>query len=95
MYMSAENVVIVLVVGLVLGWLADQLVQGSRFGMIGDLIIGIVGAFLGTWLLPMIGVHIGAPLVAWTINAIIGSLVLLLIGRLVHDAGTWQRHHHP
>lgn len=93
MYMSIENLLIVLVVGLVCGWLADQIVQGARFGMIGDLIIGVVGAFIGTWLLPLVGVHLGMGLVAWAINAIIGSLVLLLIGRLVHDAGTWQRHH--
>ena len=93
MYMSVENLLIVLVAGLVCGWLADQIVQGARFGMVGDLVIGVVGAFIGTWLLPKIGLTIGTALVAWSINAVIGALVLLLIARLVHDAGTWQRHH--
>ncbi|MDH6232001.1 putative membrane protein YeaQ/YmgE (transglycosylase-associated protein family) [Mesorhizobium soli] len=93
MSMSIESLVTILVVGLVLGWLADQIVQGARFGMVGDLIIGIVGAFLGFWLLPLLGVHIGAGLTTVAINAIIGSIVLLVIGRIVHDAGSWQREH--
>jgi len=91
--MTAESLVTIVVLGLVLGWLADQIVQGARFGLVGDLIIGIVGAFLGFWLLPMIGVHIGVGLTTVAINAIIGAIVLLVIGRIVHDAGTWQRQH--
>lgn len=93
MSMSIESLVTILVAGLACGWLADQIVQGARFGMAGDLVIGIVGAFVGAWLLPMIGVHLGLGLVATAVNAVIGALVFLLIGRLVHDAGTWQGHH--
>jgi len=91
--MTAETIVTIVVLGLILGWLADQIVQGSRFGLVGDLIIGIVGAFLGFWLLPMIGLHVGAGLTTVAINSIIGAIILLIIGRIVHDAGTWQREH--
>src|ERR1700752_1026669 len=79
-------------VGLVAGWLAGQIVQGTGFGVIGDLIIGIVGAFIGDWLLPQLGVHLGVGIVAAIINATTGALVLLLIVRLVRGTafgGGW------
>ena len=43
--MSGESLLIILLVGLIAGWLAGQIVQGTGFGLVGDLIIGIVGAF--------------------------------------------------
>jgi uncharacterized membrane protein YeaQ/YmgE (transglycosylase-associated protein family) len=52
MHMSNESLLIILGVGLIAGWLAGQIVQGTGFGIVGDLIIGIVGAFIGSWLLP-------------------------------------------
>ena len=52
MHMSSESLLVILFVGLVAGWLAGQIVQGTGFGLIGDLIIGILGAFIGSWLLP-------------------------------------------
>ncbi len=52
MHMSGESLLIILVVGVMAGWLAGQIVQGTGFGIVGDLIIGVVGAFIGGWLLP-------------------------------------------
>ena len=60
MYMSSESLLIILVVGLVAGWLAGQIMQGTGFGLIGDLIIGVAGAFVGGWLLPQLGIHLGS-----------------------------------
>src|SRR4051812_36851010 len=57
--MSGESLLIILAVGLVAGWLAGQIVQGTGFGIIGDLVIGILGAFIGGWLLPRLGIHLG------------------------------------
>jgi uncharacterized membrane protein YeaQ/YmgE (transglycosylase-associated protein family) len=85
--MSGESILIVLMVGLVAGWLAGQITRGTGFGIIGDLAIGIVGAFIGSWLLPQLGVHVGAGFVRAIVNATIGALVLLLIIKLVHDQG--------
>ena len=51
MHMSNESLLIILGVGLIAGWLAGQIVQGTGFGIVGDLIIGIVCAFIGSWLL--------------------------------------------
>ena len=63
MHMSGESLLIILVVGLIAGWLAGQIVQGTGFAIVGDLIIGIVGAFIGSWLLPRLGIHLSAGIV--------------------------------
>ena len=90
MFMSSESLLIILIVGLVAGWLAGQIVQGTGFGLIGDLIIGIAGAFVGGWLLPQLGVHLGSGTVSAIIDATIGALILLLIMRLVRGGNGWR-----
>ena len=90
MHMSGESLLIILLVGVVAGWLAGQIVQGTGFGIVGDLVIGILGAFIGSWLLPQIGVHLGSGIVAAIVNATIGALILLLIIRLVRGGGGWR-----
>ena len=90
MHMSNESLLIILGVGLIAGWLAGQIVQGTGFGIVGDLIIGIVGAFIGSWLLPQLGIHLGSGIIAAILNATIGALILLLIIRLVRGGGGWR-----
>ena len=77
--MSNESLGVILVVGLIAGWLAGQIARGTGLGIIGDLVIGILGAYVGNWLLPRLGIYLGTGLVAAIINATIGALVLLLI----------------
>jgi uncharacterized membrane protein YeaQ/YmgE (transglycosylase-associated protein family) len=91
MHMSGESLLVVLVVGLIAGWLAGQIVQGTGFGIVGDLLIGIAGAFIGSWLLPQLGLHLGSGIVLAVINATIGALLLLLVIRLVRGGGRWHR----
>src|ERR1700688_1142272 len=90
MHMSGEGLLIILVVGLVAGWLAGQIVQGTGFGIVGDLLIGIAGAFLGSWLLPHLGLYLGSGIISAVINATIGALLLLLVIRLVRGRGGWS-----
>ena len=54
MNMSSESLLVILFVGLGAGWLAGQIVRGTGFGIVGDLIVGILGAFIGSWLLPQL-----------------------------------------
>ena len=91
MQMSGESLIIILMVGLIAGWLAGQIVQGTGFGIVGDLLIGIVGAFIGSWVLPRLGIHFGSGIVAAIVNATIGALILLLIVRLVRGGSGWRR----
>ena len=91
MNMSGESLAIIIVVGLVAGWLAGQIVQGTGFGIVGDIVIGILGAFVGSWLLPELGIHLGSGLLAAIINATIGALVLLFLISLVGGRRSWGR----
>src|SRR5689334_17738963 len=89
--MSSESLLIILVVGLIAGWLAGQIVRGTGFGIVGDLLIGIVGALIGTWLLPQLGIHLGTAFVAAIVNATIGALLLLLVLGLARGPVRWGR----
>ena len=88
--MSNDSLLVILVVGLVAGWLAGQIVKGTGFGILGDLVIGILGAFIGDWLIPQLGIHLGTGLLAAIINATIGALFLLFVIRLVRGGGGWR-----
>ena len=57
--------------------------QGTGFGLVGDLVVGLLGALIGSWLLPQLGIHLGTGLVSAIVNATIGAVLLLLIVRLV------------
>jgi uncharacterized membrane protein YeaQ/YmgE (transglycosylase-associated protein family) len=87
MYLSNQSLLVILVVGMVAGWLAGRVMEGGGFGLIGDLIVGLIGAFIGDWLLPQLGIHLGTGIIALILNAFIGAVVLLLILRLV---GGWR-----
>lgn len=89
MYLSNHSLIVILIVGLIAGWLAGRIVAGGGFGLVGDIVIGIIGAFIGDWLLPRLGVHLGTGLVFLIVNAAIGAIVLLLILRLF--SGGWRR----
>jgi uncharacterized membrane protein YeaQ/YmgE (transglycosylase-associated protein family) len=95
-HISNESLLVILVVGLVAGWLAGKIVRGAGFGLIGDLVIGIVGAFIGDWLLPRIGIHLGTGIISAIVNATIGAVLLLLVvgllrGRFGGGWGGWGR----
>ena len=67
--MSGESLLVVLLVGLIAGWLAGQIVRGTGYGLIADICIGIVGALIGNWLLPRLSIHIGTGIIASIISA--------------------------
>ncbi|HEY7999208.1 MAG TPA: GlsB/YeaQ/YmgE family stress response membrane protein [Pseudolabrys sp.] len=89
MYLSGESILVILFVGLIAGWLAGHFVQGTGFGLIGDLAIGIIGAFIASWLFPRLGIALGAGLVREIVNATIGAILLLIIIRIVRRGGRW------
>jgi uncharacterized membrane protein YeaQ/YmgE (transglycosylase-associated protein family) len=81
--MSAETLLLWIVVGLVSGWLASAVVGGGM-GLVGDIVVGVVGAFLGGFVFR--GLHIHAPfhgLASTIFVAFVGAVVLLLVLRLI------------
>ncbi|ESQ86662.1 membrane protein [Asticcacaulis sp. AC460] len=81
--MTLETILIWLVIGAVAGWLAGAVVKGGGFGLIGDIVVGIIGAFIGGWLAGVLGIHIGGGIIGTIITATAGAIVLLLIVRLI------------
>lgn len=78
-----------IIVGLIAGWLAGELMRGSGFGLVGDIIVGVVGALLGGFIAtalfnvadPLSGINMGTVLVAF-----VGSVILIAILRVVRGA---------
>ena len=87
MYISSESLIVILFVGLVAGWLAGKIVRGTGFGIIGDIIVGIAGAFIASWLFPRLGFHLSSGLVGEIIYSAIGAIILLLVVRLIRTGG--------
>jgi uncharacterized membrane protein YeaQ/YmgE (transglycosylase-associated protein family) len=85
MNLDMQSLLILIVVGIVAGWLAGIVVRGYGLGLVGNLVVGVLGAFLATWLLPRLGVafSVGNPLVTSICYATIGAVVLLLLVGLV------------
>jgi uncharacterized membrane protein YeaQ/YmgE (transglycosylase-associated protein family) len=84
--MALEAIIVILIIGAVAGWLAGQLVRGMGFGLIGNIVVGIVGAFIAGWLLPRLGINIGGGVIGSIINATIGAVILLVILGLIKRA---------
>jgi uncharacterized membrane protein YeaQ/YmgE (transglycosylase-associated protein family) len=81
---SLETFLLWIAIGLIAGWLASAVVGGG-YGVVGDIVVGVVGAFLGGWLFHAF--HVASPIsgIAGTIFvAFIGAVVLLLLLRLIH-----------
>jgi len=84
--MTVEALLIWLVIGAVAGWLAGLIVRGFGFGLIGNIVVGIVGAVIAGWLLPRLGIRIGSGMVATIVHATIGAVVLLVVVGLIRRA---------
>jgi uncharacterized membrane protein YeaQ/YmgE (transglycosylase-associated protein family) len=84
--MDAHGIIAWLVIGAIAGWLAGTFIKGGGFGLIGDIIVGIVGAFIGGWLAGLLGIGIGGGWIASIITATVGAIVLILILRMVKRA---------
>ena len=76
------EIVYFLIIGLVAGWLAGLIMKGGGFGLLGDLIVGVVGALLGGLLFGLLGIALGG-LIGSLITATIGAIVLIFLLRLI------------
>jgi uncharacterized membrane protein YeaQ/YmgE (transglycosylase-associated protein family) len=82
---TGESLILVLVIGLIAGWLAAKIVTGGGLGIIGDIVVGIVGAFIAAWLFPKLGLRLGTGIFREIIDATIGAVILLALVRLVRS----------
>ena len=81
--MDLQELAILLLTGAVAGWLAAFILKKGGFSLLGNIIVGVVGAFIGDWLFDLIGVTIGKRWVGDLVSATVGAVILLFIAGLV------------
>jgi uncharacterized membrane protein YeaQ/YmgE (transglycosylase-associated protein family) len=86
MPIDIQALIVWLVIGAIAGWLAGQIMTGGGLGLVGNIVLGIVGAIVAGWLFPYLGFAIGGPFVGAIINALIGSIIVLFVLGLLKRA---------
>jgi uncharacterized membrane protein YeaQ/YmgE (transglycosylase-associated protein family) len=80
------SLLVFLAIGAVSGWLAGKIMRGGGFGLLGDIVVGIVGAVVGGYLFGLLGISVGGGLVGSIVTATAGAMALLFVIRLVKRA---------
>jgi uncharacterized membrane protein YeaQ/YmgE (transglycosylase-associated protein family) len=84
--MDSHSLIAWLIIGAIAGWLAGTFVRGGGFGLLGDIVVGIIGAFIGGWLAGVLHIHVGSGWVSTILTAAAGAIVLLVVLRAVRRA---------
>lgn len=81
--LGIESILIFLLVGAIAGWLAGVIVKGFGFGLLGNIVVGIVGAVIAGWLFPRLGWGVGGGFLWAILHATIGAVILLVLLRII------------
>lgn len=81
--MVTQSLFVMLIIGGVAGWLAGLIVKGYGFGLLGNIVIGIVGALVAGWAFPLLGLGFGGGVLASIFHATLGAVIVLILIRLV------------
>lgn len=77
------EIVVTLIIGAVAGWLGSQIFSGSSLGILGNIVVGILGSFVGYWLLGKLGVSLGTGVLGAILTSAVGAIVILAIVNLL------------
>ena len=77
------NWILFLVIGAVAGWIAGQIMKGGGFGVVGNIIVGVIGGILGGWAFGALGISAGGGLVGPLVTSVVGAVILLFIVGLI------------
>ena len=80
--MDFSSLVIFLLIGIIAGWLAGVIMKGDGFGLLGSMVIGVIGAFIGGYLFGLLGLSAGG-FFGSLVTATVGALVLLYVVKLI------------
>ena len=91
--MSNESILMMIVIGGVAGWLAGLVTRGSGYGIVGDIVVGLLGAFIGSWLLRALSlsINLGPPVLNGIVVSLIGALLLMFVVGLLRPRSLWER----
>ena len=77
------NILVTLLVGALAGWLGSLIIRGSGLGLIGNIVIGILGSFVGTWVLGKLHYSFGGGFMGSILTGAVGAIVILIIARII------------
>lgn len=77
------GIIAVLIIGAIAGWLGSMIYKGSGLGLIGNIIVGIAGSFVGYWLLGKLGINLGAGWIGTIVTGAIGAIIILFLLNLI------------
>ncbi len=77
------EILVTLLIGAAAGWLGSMIYRGSGLGLIGNIIVGIAGSFVGYWLLGKLNIHLGSGWIGAVLTGAIGAIVILFLFNLV------------
>lgn len=77
------EILVTLIIGAAAGWLGSMIFKGSGLGLLGNIVVGIVGSFVGYWLLGKIGVDLGTGWIGAILTGALGALIILFVINLL------------
>ena len=77
------EIVILLIIGAIAGWLGSLIYRGRGLGIIGNIIVGVLGGFVGHWLLGEVGIYLGGGLIGAILTGAIGAIIILLLVNII------------
>lgn len=83
---DVHSLIGIIVIGIIIGWVASKLVHGKGMGILGDMVVGILGAFIGNVLADKLHIHIADGMLGTLALSLLGSVVLLVVIRLLKPA---------
>jgi uncharacterized membrane protein YeaQ/YmgE (transglycosylase-associated protein family) len=83
LHLPYQSLAVILLVGLAAGWIAAKFMTKYGMGIVGDIVVGVSGAYIGNWLAPRLGVYFGTGLARVGLDATVGAIILLLLVRLI------------
>jgi uncharacterized membrane protein YeaQ/YmgE (transglycosylase-associated protein family) len=77
------EIIVTLLIGAAAGWLGSMIYKGSGLGIIGNIVVGIIGSFVGYWILGKLGINLGAGLIGAILTGALGAIVILILINLI------------
>ena len=91
--MGQDSIVLMIAIGAVAGWLAGILMRGSGYGIFGDIVVGLLGALIGNWLLHALNItiNLGPPILNRIVVSLAGAVLLMFVVGLLRPRSFRER----
>ena len=77
------EIVVILIIGAIAGWLGSKIFEGGSLGLLGNIVVGILGGFVGYWVLGRLGISLGSGLLGAILTGTVGAILILFLLNLL------------